>query len=508
MKIRVCLMTAAFAALAVPAMAQNMAADAIKAAEAAMGTANVRSITYTAGGGWVGAVGQNFVPDQDWPRFDIKSYTRTIDFATNSSHEDMTIVQGNNPARGGGGTPIVGEQRRVQRSSGAFAWNMQGNNAVPAPQAAELRQVEICTTPMGFLKCAAANNPAAIRRQEYGSMVTVVSFTYLGKYRINGTINDQNLVQRTQTWVPNPVAGDMYYETVYTLYRDIGGLKLPMRWHQHQDYDDGGLEPNVQGGDHAFDLEQITDVKLNVENAALTVPDNVRAAQMPQVRIESQRLADGVWLIGGGTHNSLAVEFRDHIAVIEGPLNEARSIAVIDETRRLIPNKPIKYVVNTHHHWDHSGGLRTFAHEGITIVTHEQNLPFYREMLNPVKRFALAPDRFYLNPPEEWSEGAIFESVHQKYILGDDTHTVELHLVQGLQHAGGMLIAYFPKEKILVNADLYTPPAAGQQAPAVNASNRALFDTIRRLNLNVDTHVPIHGNPGSQAGFQQFMGRN
>lgn len=508
MRRQILLFSAALALAAGPAAAQDMARDALRAAEAAMGTANVKSITYTAGGGWVGAVGQNFAPDQDWPRFDMKSYTRTIDFATNSSREEMVLVQGGNLARGGGGTPIVGEQRRVQMASGGFAWNMQGNTVVPQPQNGELRQLEICLTPIGFLKCAMAGNPTAVRRQEYGGMVTVVSFTALGKYRVNGTINEQNLVQRVQTWVPSPVAGDLYNENVYTLYRDIGGVKLPMRWHQHQDYDDGGLEPNVQGGDHAFDLEQITDVKLNVENASLTVPDAVRNAAMPQMRIESQRLADGVWLIGGGTHNSLAVEFKDYAAVIEGPLNEARSLAVIDETRRLIPNKPIEYVVNTHHHWDHSGGLRTFAHEGITIVTHEQNLPFYREMLTPARRWTLNPDRFFLNPPEEWSEGDVFESVHQKYILGDDNHSVELHLVQGLAHASGMLMAYFPKEKILVEADLYTPTPQGQMPPAVNASNRSLFDNIRRLHLDVDTIVPIHGNPGSMAGFAQFMGRS
>jgi glyoxylase-like metal-dependent hydrolase (beta-lactamase superfamily II) len=506
---RVWLFSLALALTAVPAMAQTtatqLARNALERAATNMNVANLKSITY-AGNGYLGAVGQNFTPDQDWPHFEM-SYTRTIDFDTNSSREEIVLRQGSNPARGGGGTPIVGEQRRLQFASGGYAWNQQGNAIIPQPEQAERRQLEIYLTPFGFLKAALANNATAVTRQEYGGRVTVVSFTAMGKYRVNGTINGQNEVQRVQTWVPSPVAGDLYLENVYTNYRDMGGMKLPMHWHQHQDYDDGGLEPNVQGGDHAFDIGALTSATANVANASLTVPNEVESATLQPVRIETTKLADGVWLIGGGSHNSLAVEFKDYAVVIEGPLNEERSIAVIDETHRLIPNKPIEYVVNTHHHWDHSGGLRTFTHEGVTIVTHEQNLPFYREMLTPARRWTLKPDRFFMNPPEEWSEGMVFESVHEKYVISDETRNLEIHHVQGLAHAGGMLIVYLPKEKIVVNADLYSPPTQGQALAPINASNRTFQNVLKNLKLDVQTIVPIHGRPGTMAEFTQFMSR-
>jgi glyoxylase-like metal-dependent hydrolase (beta-lactamase superfamily II) len=346
-----------------------------------------------------------------------------------------------------------------------------------------------------------------LTRQEYGGRVTVVSYTAMGKYRVNGTITPDNIVQRVQTWVPSPVAGDLYIENVYTNYKDIGGMKLPMHWHQHQDYDDGGLDPNVQGGDHAFDLETLSSAQANVQNATLTVPGEVESATIQPTRIQTTKLADGVWLIGGGSHNSLAVELKDQSVVIEAPLDEERSLAVIDEVYRLIPNKPIKFVVNTHHHWDHLGGIRTYVHEGATVVTHEQNLPFYREMLTPARRWTLKPDRFYLNPPEEWSEGYIFESVHEKYVLGDETRAIEIHHVPGLAHAAGMLIVYLPKEKIVVEADLYTPPTQGEPPAAINASNRTFQRTLQSLKLNVETIVPIHGRSGSMAEFTQFMNR-
>jgi glyoxylase-like metal-dependent hydrolase (beta-lactamase superfamily II) len=195
------------------------------------------------------------------------------------------------------------------------------------------------------------------------------------------------------------------------------------------------------------------------------------------------------------------VEFRDHVAVIEAPLNEERSVAVISEVNKLIPNKPIKYVVNTHHHWDHLGGIRTYVHEGATVITHEGNRPYYQEVLR-ARPWVLEPDRFSLNPPEEWSEGYIFETVREKFILGDDTRTIELHSVAGLAHALGMLIVYIPKEKIVVQADLYNP-----QATALNASNRTFYQNLQRLKLDVATIVGIHGNPGPMAPFVQLMSK-
>ena len=115
------------------------------------------------------------------------------------------------------------------------------------------RMLEILLTPHGFLKGAMASNPTAVTRNEYGGRVTVVSFIALGRYRVNGTITEQNIVHRVQTWFPNPVVGDLYYETVYTDYQDVGGgVQFPMRWHQHHDFDDGAHEPNVSGGDHSF----------------------------------------------------------------------------------------------------------------------------------------------------------------------------------------------------------------------------------------------------------------
>lgn len=468
------------------ATAQNVQ-SVLQATATAMGMENLTSIEYS-GTGWQGRVGQNVSPDRDWPRIELNSYTRTIDFATMSSKEQYTRAQG-------------GARQFTNFVSGTYAWNLNAQGQpVPQPATAELRRLEILLTPWGFIKGAMAPEaePSMITRNEYGGRSTVVSFVAFGKYRVNGTINPDGLLERVQTWVPNPVVGDMYYENVYTNYREVGGVQIP-RFHQHQDYDDGAHTPNVSGGDHAFGLETVSNLLAN-PTLALTVPDSVMNARVQPVQVESERIGNGVWLIGGGSHHSVAIEFSDYTAVIEAPLHEERSLAVIGEVNQLIPNKPIRFIVTTHHHWDHLGGLRTYVHEGATVITHEGNKPYYQEILR-AGLWSLEPDRFSLHPPEEWSEGYIFETLSEKYVLADATRSVELYNVQGLAHAAGMLIAYIPDEKIVVQADLYFPTA-----PTPNASARTLNRNLRRLNLDVETIVGIHGRPASISQFTEFIG--
>jgi glyoxylase-like metal-dependent hydrolase (beta-lactamase superfamily II) len=489
-----------------PGVAQEPDARTIlQTALKAMGGENLKSIQYSGSTGYVAAVGQNYSPAHDWPANQLTSYTRTIDYDAKSSKEDLTLKQGTGqggPAGGGNAplitTPLVGEQHRISMVSGNYAWNMQGTMVVPAPADAEQRQLEIWLTPHGCLKAALAPgaNPIAITRNEQGKgRVRAVSFMALGKYRVQCAINDKNLVERIQTWFPNPVVGDLYYELVLTNYKDFGSVMYPTTFHAHHDLDDDleGEGVNVSGGHNSFGLT-VSNVQVNVNGATLTVPDAVRQATVPPIRVESQKAADGVWYVGGGTHASVAVEFRDFITVIEAPLNEDRSLAVIAEVKKLIPNKPIRYLVSTHHHWDHLGGVRAYVQqEGVTIVLQQLNHAYYAEVLW-VRPWTLKPDRLSIFPPEEVAEGYTFETVGQKYVLTDGTKVMEVYNVQGLAHAQGMLMAYLPKEKIVVEADLFTPPAPNAPLPTtVSAASRTLFNNVQRLKLDVSTIAPIHG---------------
>jgi glyoxylase-like metal-dependent hydrolase (beta-lactamase superfamily II) len=216
-----------------------------------------------------------------------------------------------------------------------------------------------------------------------------------------------------------------------------------------------------------------------------------------------------VWLVGGGSHNSVAVEFKDFVTVIEAPLDEERSLAVIEAVTKLVPNKAIRYVVNTHHHFDHSGGLRTYVSQGAIVLATPTNLEFYRTvMFHPLPR-TLRPDRLSTFAPmfTVSRRPVPMEPVNRAYVVSDGTRTLELHPVTGNPHAVGMLVAYLPAEKILINGDLYGPPVPNAPPAPPNPAMTSLMNNIRRLKLDVAQHVPIHGTPGPHAEFlKRFPG--
>ena len=485
-----------------PAAAQSAKA-LLQAADNALGASKVDSIKYS-GTGRISYLGQNFTIADDWPRVDLKSWSQTIDYGSKSAKEEMVRVQGNNPPRGGGaGFPITGEQRSTTLVSGNYAWNLNAQGQTQAQNdQAEVRQFMIWVSPHGFIKAALADANATVTDREFvgaGRTLRVVGFTTMGRYRATGEFNGQNMLERVVTWIPNPVMGDMQVEIRYTDWRDIGnGIKAPFHIHMHQ-----GDHPLVRGMNY-MDV-QASEVKANVENASLTVPDAMRTTAAPRVNIQTTKLADGVWLIAGGSHNSVAVEFKDFAAIIEAPLDDARTNAVIAEAKRLIPGKQIRYVVNTHHHWDHSGGLRAAYAEGATIVTNELNKDFYERVLLVPQPRSLSPDRLSQFPFATTGPGpGRLETYRERHAISDGDQSIISYHVEGFTHAGDMAIVYLPKSKILVSADM-GPPAAGTPVANVSASSVSLFNNIKRLKLDVSQHVPIHGNPSSNGDFEKTV---
>jgi glyoxylase-like metal-dependent hydrolase (beta-lactamase superfamily II) len=497
MRTKLGILLLASTALAGPAAAQD-ANSLLQAADKATGASAVKSVVYS-GTGTIRYPGQSFEPNGDWPRAPMTSYTATIDYGSKSSKEEYAVDLAKKE-RGGG----LATAKATDFVSGNYAWNLNAQGqANPQPNAAELRQFMITASPYGFIKAALASGNATIEDRYFNRLdktLKVVGFTS-GKYRFTGEFDKDNLLERVVTWFPNPVMGDMQIEVRYTDWKDVGGgAKFPFHIHAHQ-----GDHPLNTGGRNWFDV-RVTDAKVNAD-AAVAVPDNVRTAAAPQVRVASQKLADGVWYVGGGSHNSLAVEFKDFVAVIEGPLDDARSNAVIAETHKLIPNKPIRYLVNTHHHWDHLGGIRAFVAEGATVVTDDRNRQFYRQVVLAPQPRSLSPDRLSQFPFATTGPGTNeLQTFSDRYTIGDETRTIELYHVEGLNHANDMLVAYLPQSKILVNADLYSPPPQGGNLANVGENAVVLFNNVKRLKLDVAQHVPIHGNPGPQADFDRIVG--
>jgi len=503
MKIKLALLLGTSALMIGQAAAQD-ATSLLQAADKAIGASAVKSVVYT-GTGRMGYVGQQFATG-DLPRTDLKSYTMAIDYGAKSSKEEYVRVQGNNIPRGGGaGFPVQGEPKFANFVSGNMAWNLNAQGQPnPTPGNAEVGQFMIWTTPHGFIKAALESGNATLSDRTFnrtGETVKVVGFTTMGKYRVTGEFDKDNLLERVVTWIPNPVMGDMLVELRYSDYKDVGGgAKFPFHIHGHQ-----GDHPLIPGGHNWLDV-RVSDAKVNAD-ATVAVPDAVRNAPAPQMRVATTKLGEGVWLLAGGSHNSLAVEFKDFITVIEGPLDDARSNAVIAEAHKTIPNKPIKYLVNTHNHFDHLGGIRTFVAEGATVITDDRNREFYQQVVLAPQPRTLSPDRLSRFPFAPTGPGTLaLQTFSDKYTISDGQQTIELLHIEGLNHSDNMLVAYLPKDKILINADLYSPPPQGGTLANVSANAVVFFNNVKRLKLDVAQHVPIHGNPGPQADFDRIVG--
>ena len=384
MRLKIGVLLLASSAMVAPAVAQQgqpnpnqVAAKALlQAADKAIGASSVKSYT-TAATGWMGYPGQQYAQG-DLPHSDLKSFNYTVDYGSKSAKWDYVRVQGNNGPRGGGaGFPVQGEQHFTEIVNGNMAWdvNAQGQPVRQAADAAGDRQVLAMSNPIGFVQAGLAAPNAAVTDRYFGRenrTVKVVAFTTKVcdgpqpqcTRRVTGEFNKDNMLERVVTWVPDPVLGDKMVEFRWSEYRDVGGgVKLPFHVHAHM-----GDHPLIPGGHNYLDL-RISDIKVNVANSATAVPDAVRNAPLPtQNRVVSTQLAPGVVLVGGGSHNSVAVEFKDFVTVIEGPLSNQRTNAVVAEVHKLFPNKPIKYLVNTHNHFDHLGGVRGFvaAYDALT----------------------------------------------------------------------------------------------------------------------------------------------
>lgn len=562
-------------AVATGMVAQQQPADPIKAVSDALGASDIKTLKFT-GFGANFSVGQSPSPTEPWPRVTVKSYTATIDYEKQAARVELVREQGPIPPRGGG-APFVGEQRAVQVVSGNVAWNEQPPPApaggrggrrgggpppveagrvtaqealslvgvrppgppppTPAPATVADRMAQILLTPHGFLKAAVANKATS---RKVGT-TTEITFTANGKYKFVGIVNSRNELEKVTTWTNSPVLGDMPLEVTYSNYQkfDETGVQFPLRIVQ------------TQGGFPSLDL-WVSSVLINPTPTTVPdprnappdavvlnfdVPDVAKNATIPAPNVTAQEIGKGIQYLTGGTHHSVAIEMKDHVILVEAPLDEARSNAVVAKVKELFPAKPIKYVVNTHAHFDHSGGLRTLVAEGATVVTHLSNRPYYEKAW--MAPHTLEPDKL-----SQAKKVATFLTFTNKQVLTDGARTVEIHRIAGSPHNDAFAMIYLPAEKILIEADAYTPPAppapaqgggaaaagggaaaagggragggpagaapegaragggggrgAAPAAPAAppppNPSTVNLYENIQKLKLDVAQIAPLHGN--------------
>lgn len=464
-----------------PAHAAGLEAAAVlKRAEAVMGAGGLKTLRY-AGSGSAWQFGQAYKPGP-WPKLNVSSYVRFIDYEQGAWRED--VVRSRAEPTGGGAVPLAGEQRLSMAVNGTHAWNQVGPAPAPARALVPQRIHDLWVTPHGIIKAGLKNNATLAFRTQGGREVAAVFFTEPGRYAATAFIDENYLVVRVESRVPNPVLGDTAVVTTYEDYRHHGDIRFPARIRQSA------------GGYPVLDLA-VSEVRPNAA-ADLPVPENVRAFTE---QVTSEKAADGVWYLAGRSHHSVAIEMKDYVVVVESPLYDERAAPMLAAVKQLVPGKPIRYVVNSHFHFDHAGGLRTAAAEGAAIIVHRQSKAFYdKAFANPNR---VSPDALAKSGRKAKVIGA-----GEKMVLKDAMRSVEIHHIKGSVHAVPFLMVYLPREKLLIETDAYTPLAPNAAPPSPpNANNVNLAQNIERLKLAVDRILPLHGRIVPLAELYRTIGR-
>jgi glyoxylase-like metal-dependent hydrolase (beta-lactamase superfamily II) len=268
--------------------------------------------------------------------------------------------------------------------------------------------------------------------------------------------------------------GDVVLSTLFADYQTVSGLKLPATiTTKVDDFVTGELRYGAQSVDGAIDLA-----------APQAVTTAAAVAGPPPPNVVVQDLAPGVWLLAGQSHHSALVELSDHLLLIEAPQSEARTLAVLAKARELRPDKPLRKIVTTHHHFDHTAGIRAAIAGGLAIVTLAGNRAFFEEIGK--RPFTIQPDTLAKAP-----KPVAVETVDDELVIKDAVRTVGLYHIAGNPHSDTMLMVHLPAERLVVEVDAFSPGSA------VNPYAANLLENIERRKLAVDRIVPLHGTVAS-----------
>lgn len=452
-----------------PGVVAQDAAAAVAAASEAMGVDNLNAIAYI-GRARTGAFGQSKSIGDPMGVVNVTSiaeYRRVISFSKPDTTNAVVLrTTGTMHPPIVPGVPVLVPgilNQTITSAQASASWGQALN---------------IWTSPWGFLKLAASSN-ATVTRQ--GSQ-QIVSFSPAGfkspsgaSYTVTGYLNNQHLVTKVETRVDHAVVGDLLVEFEYSGYQNMKGVQVPTRVVQRQ----AGLQ--------TFDatIESATGNPPTLAELLAPAPSGgaaPAAVQAPPVAPPVERIGDGVFKIGGN-YTSLAVDMGDHVLVVESGQSDARGLAVMAAARQAIPDKPIRFVVNSHPHFDHAAGLGAAVAAGATILTHRNNERVLERLLAGSRSLIGDSLSRVTNRRINVVEGVGRRDVRK----GTNGKIVELHHIPN-EHSDGMLAVLLPAEKVLWTADI----TVVNPNPVQLGTLRAAVTALNRLKLDYDAWIPAH----------------
>jgi glyoxylase-like metal-dependent hydrolase (beta-lactamase superfamily II) len=445
---------------------QQFIADAASALGGRSRILAVKTIVIE-GEGTNGNLGQDMTMDASSQAFVVTGYKRSIDLVNLRARTEQTRTPNFAYFQG----PQA--QKQVLGVDGDVGYNVAPNgnatrvsNAVAKDRRAEIYHHPLEVVRAGLDPAAKLASPRTAGNEQVVDITTANGMTFT--LAIDATT-------KLPTWVvsmtDNTNLGDVVIETSFDDYQDVNGLKLPKHFTTKTD---------------KYKTAELRIAKQTVDGDAGDLAAPPAAASAPAIAgpapavVTAEEIAKGIWFLAGQSHHSVLVEFSDHLTLVEAPQNDTRALAVIAKARTLRPGKPITEVVNTHHHFDHSGGIRAAVSEGLTVITHKANAAFFQD----------AAARPHLIMPDALAKGPKLlkvVTVDEELELKDRAMTMKLYHVAGNPHADTLLMAYFPRERILVEVDAFSPGAA------VNPYAANLRENITKRGLKVDRIVPLHG---------------
>lgn len=412
-------------------------------------------------------LGQDLTPESATMEFDISNYKLTANLVNGSSRTELTrtplfdYFRGRDPMQqvfgidGNVAYDIAPDGNTRRASDGVAAERRSSYYHHPLPL---LRAVLMSTANISNIRDDGGLRMADITTDEDQKLTLAVDQT-------------SNLPVYIRSTDHHSYLRDVVRKTDFSDYTTVGELKLPSVISQSLDEF------------HLFRIQaqsQTLNTQIGDVSAPLEASSAPAATGSAPATVAVEQLDDGIWFLNGQSHHSVLFEFSDHLMLLEAP-NEARTLAVIAKARELVPGKPLTHLINTHHHFDHSGGLRAAVSEGLTIVTQAANEAFYRRMA--VQPSTIVPDSLAQAP-----QAIKIEVVEEKATYEDEAMTVELYHIVDSPHSSSILMAYLPEQRLIIEADVFNP---GRTTPQTFAPN--FLDNIQRYGLEVDRIVPIHG---------------
>ena len=477
----VSILTLAVAASALLASAQPRRAEDVvtRAAEALGGAGRLRAVktivvagygetAYMNGGGNISA---SVEAPQKW--ISVPDYEKIIDL----EHGRMRVRQRNhqNFVFAGAAGYLGGANAASAYLDGDVAYNgaANGRMARANDQAARARRIDMMNNPVALVR-AALDRPAAVSNPRAESSWQLVDITLATGERLTLAIDPGTGLPAWVRWMAHDEnLGDVTFRTTFTGYLPVKGVMLPM------------------GYSTVIDFRSVVQNKLYVDKNAvdepvddLSAPAEVRSAPAPRPPAPSPEatvVSPGVWLMHGmGGANAILFEFADHLTMFEAPSSQAWTKALIDRARATVPAKPLTELVVSHHHFDHTGGIRQAMAEGLTIIAHKGTEGLFREIA--LRKGTIAPDALGTTP-----KPLKFRAVDDHLQLKDASMQVDLYHVVSNSHMAEGLFAYVPKDRLVVQGDFFD---VGWE---LYWWQNTYADNIAYRQLQVDTDVPVHG---------------